>query len=171
MAEYRKLMRKGPGIDSTLLQTNQSRKQTKNQEDYHLNHSGKLVSSFSTASTVMSSDKLMNTFINNQINASKVSTSENKSKVQQEETELDKLRAGLFEIPENLRVRIQQVQEDDLNKSASVMAMITEVDLGIKNKVINIEETEKAILARQKHIKREQTNFQCKSNSFICHSY
>ena len=68
------------------------------------------------------------------------------------ETQLDKLRAGLFDIPENLKVKPKDITEDDLNKSASMLTSILEVDLGIKAKVKNIQETEKAIHKKPKSV-------------------
>ncbi|TPX51818.1 hypothetical protein SeMB42_g00519 [Synchytrium endobioticum] len=106
----------------------------------------KLSGAFTTQSNAMDTDALMRDFIERELRKKRgtdVMTDDGSSgassKPDEEENEDDP-----FYIPAHLRIPKMRVKEGNLTTSTSMLTSIPEVDLGIQNKLKNIEETEMA---------------------------
>jgi len=106
-----------------------------------------IASSFKTQTNYMDTEKLMNKYIEDEIRKNR---GENVEKEEEEEDELQQSTTAtdefnsMYQIPDNLKVKEKYIKEDNVTTSLSMLTSIQEVDLGIENKLKNIEATEKA---------------------------
>lgn len=116
-----------------------------------------IVSSFKTQTNFMDTEKLMNKFIEDEIRKNRgekiEKTGNDTNKIQ---NKISNDINNIYEIPENLKVEAKPIKEDNVTTSTSMLTTIQEVDLGIENKLKNIEETEQArkILEEEKKKKK-----------------
>lgn len=116
-----------------------------------------IVSSFKTQTNYMDTEKLMNKYIEDEIRkkrGEKVEKEEEEDNVEQS-TATDDFNS-MYEIPENLKVKEKYIKEDNVTTSLSMLTSIQEVDLGIENKLKNIEATEKATKKLEEERKKKK---------------
>jgi len=117
-----------------------------------------IVSSFKTQTNYMDTEKLMNKYIEDEIRkkrGEKVEKEEEDEEDIQQNTATDEFN-NMYEIPENLKIKEKFIKEDNVTTSLSMLTSIQEVDLGIENKLKNIEETEKATKKLEEENKKKK---------------
>ncbi|KAJ3087415.1 hypothetical protein HK102_011168 [Quaeritorhiza haematococci] len=171
--ELRKLRRKMkvPGIDAHELLKGDAKRREKeeaekaaaeNDDPFKMKSSGGLftledikktsdanakLGSFATESNAMDTERLMQQFIDKELRKRRGLPEDEEQlaeKPQEEPVLLDKLKEQLFAIPDHLKIEEKPVSEGNVTLSAGMLTSIPEVDLGISNKLKNIEATERA---------------------------
>lgn len=103
---------------------------------------------FETASTAMDTSKHMNAFIDKELRKQQGLLDPSDSQLS-ETRNVGRLDVApddeLFEIAQHLVTKKKEFKEDNVTLSTGMLTAIPEVDLGISNKLINIEKTERAL--------------------------
>jgi len=148
--EIRKFRKRPEGMETKELSIGEENQkpvdeEAENNEPVSKNFSDTgIVSSFKTQTNYMDTEKLMNKYIEDEIRKNRGENVENEEEEEiQQSTATDEFNS-MYEIPDNLKVKEKYIKEDNVTTSLSMLTSIQEVDLGIENKLKNIEETEKA---------------------------
>jgi len=151
--EIRKFRKRPDGMETKELSIGEENKNPVEEEEEQKEQISNpfsdtvIVSSFKTQTNYMDTEKLMNKYIEDEIRKNR---GENVEKEEEEEDELQQSTTAtdefnsMYQIPDNLKVKEKYIKEDNVTTSLSMLTSIQEVDLGIENKLKNIEATEKA---------------------------
>jgi len=151
--EIRKFRKRPDGMETKELSIGEENKKPVEEEEEQKEPISKtfsdtgIVSSFKTQTNYMDTEKLMNKYIEDEIRKNR---GEDVEKDEEEEDELQQSTTAtddfntMYEIPDNLKIKEKHIVEDNVTTSLSMLTSIQEVDLGIENKLKNIEATEKA---------------------------
>jgi len=148
--EIRKFRKRPEGMqtkDLSIGEENQKPAEEEEEENEQISKNFSdtgIVSSFKTQTNYMDTEKLMNKYIEDEIRKKRGEKVE-----KEEEDEILQNNAtddfnSKYELPDNLKIKEKYIKEDNVTTSLSMLTSIQEVDLGIENKLKNIEETEKA---------------------------
>ncbi|ORX45817.1 hypothetical protein BCR36DRAFT_414411 [Piromyces finnis] len=165
--EIRKFRKRPEGMETKELSIGEENKKQVGEEveatepiSKAFSDNSAITSSFKTQTNYMDTEKLMNKYIEDEIRKKRGENIENEEEEEiQQSTATDEFNSK-YEIPENLKVREKYIKEDNVTTSLSMLTSIQEVDLGIENKLKNIEATEKARekLEKDKKKKKDMVN-------------
>ncbi|KAL6631575.1 hepatocellular carcinoma-associated antigen 59-domain-containing protein [Neocallimastix sp. 'constans'] len=161
--EIRKFRKRPEGMETKDLSIGEENQkpidegEEKNKEQVSKNFGDNgIVSSFKTQTNYMDTEKLMNKYIEDEIRKKRGEKIEKEEEIEVEQSTATDDFNSMYEIPDNLKVKEKYIKEDNVTTSLSMLTSIQEVDLGIENKLKNIEATEKATKKLEEEKKKKK---------------